>query len=64
MKKNKNELSIYIEQYALDNRLNLAEAILQILEEKDIDEQFIAENINEVLKQKLELEYKAKRMLR
>jgi hypothetical protein len=63
-KKNKNDLSVFIEEYALEHAMDLSDAILEILETKDVDEKYIAENINDQLKQKLELEYRAKRMLR
>ena len=63
-KKNKNDLSVFIEEYALEHAMDLSDAILEILETKDVDEKYIADNINDQLKQKLELEYRAKRMLR
>jgi hypothetical protein len=64
MMKKKNELSLYIEEYALEHSLDLVDAILEILDTKDVDEEFLAANINAQLTQKLEVEYKAKRMIR
>jgi len=61
--KNNIEFSLYVEMHALDNRLNLSDALLEIMDTKDLDESRIAESLTESLKQKLYQEYKQKKML-
>ena len=57
------DFSLHIERYALEHRLDLSDAILQIMDEKDLDENKVAANITDGLKQKLKLEYEKKKLL-
>lgn len=52
--RNKNDLSIYIEKYAITNGISLIDSILQYCEDADVDVERCAKLISDSLKDKLE----------